>query len=90
MLSYNNLDQNTPLVYVKKSGATTVTIPISSSQGDQVMVNVITTELNRQFGVGSPDQLATHVMYCLPNNVDLRGAAGWGFVPGWLTWYLDD
>jgi hypothetical protein len=54
------------------------------------MVNVITTELNRQFGVGSPDQLATHVMYCLPNNVDLRGGAGWGQVPGWLTWYSDN
>ena len=54
------------------------------------MINVVTTELNKQFGVASPDQLATHVMYCLPKNVDFEGAAGWGNMPGWLTWYLDE
>lgn len=67
-----------------------MTIPTPSSKGDEVMVNDITNELNRQFGVSSPYQLATHVMYCLPPNVDLRGGAAWGFVPGWLTWYSDN
>ena len=50
------------------------------------MNNNITTELIRQFGVSNPNELATHVMYCLPSNVDL-GAVAWGNQPCWKTWY---
>ncbi len=50
------------------NGAVEVTVGTSTSQGDATMSNAIVAELNSQFNVTSPTQLANHVMMCLPPN----------------------
>ena len=50
-----------------KNGVVTITLPdILTSQGHAVMRNAISKELNLQFGVSSPRELADYAMYCLP------------------------
>ena len=48
------------------AGTTQVTVSSSTNDGDDTMVNDITSALNTLFGVSNPDQIADHVMYCLP------------------------
>ena len=52
------------------------------------MNNAIATKLNAQFGVSSPSQLATHVMYCLPPNT--MGGIAYASVNGWYSVYSDN
>ena len=70
------------------NGVVTVTLNTSVSDGDTVMRNAITSELNAQFGVSSPTQLANHVMYCLPPGT-MTGIA-YAFVNSWMSVYSDN
>ena len=67
------------------NGSTTVTVTTSTTEGDGVMRNAITAELNSQFGVSSPTQLAKHVMYCLPSGT-MSGIA-YAYINSWNSVY---
>lgn len=55
-------------------GVVTITIDSNVSGLDRTVVeNLVTTELNSQFGVESPGEIADHVMYCLPNGLSPSG-----------------
>jgi hypothetical protein len=67
------------------NGSTTVTVSTATTEGDGVMRNAITSELNTQFGVSSPTQLAKHVMYCLPSGT-MSGIA-YAYINSWNSVY---
>ena len=66
-------------------GATTVNVAVSTTEGDGVMRNAISSALNAQFGVSSPSVLANHVMYCLPPNT-MSGIA-YAYINSWNSVY---
>lgn len=69
------------------NGVVTVTLAsTSTADGDSVMRNAITTELQNQFGT-SPEYLADHVLYCLPSGT-MSGIA-YAYVNHWLSVYSD-
>ena len=49
------------------------------------MRNAVTAALNAQFGVTSPNQLADHVMYCLPAGT-MEGIA-YAYINSWNSVY---
>lgn len=58
---------NTGLSTSINNGVVTVTLPdMLTSRGHAVMRNAISEELNQQFGVSSPSELADFAIYCLP------------------------
>ena len=69
------------------NGATTVTVSTATTEGDGVMNNAIITELNTQFGVSNPTELADHVMHCLPPGT--MGGIAYAYLPGTLSVYSD-
>lgn len=71
-----------------RKGATTVYVDVSTTQGHTVMRNAITSKLNDEFGVTRPDQLADHVMYCLPPNT-LDGVA-YAYIDSWNSVFNND
>ncbi len=71
-----------------RNGGTTITVNLSTSAGHSMMANAITRELNSQFDVDSPKELAKHVMYCLPPGT-LQGVA-YAYVNSWNSVYNDD
>ena len=70
------------------NGVTTVNVNVSTSEGGPAMRNAITTALNTQFGVSSPNQIADHVMYCYPPGT-INGLA-FAYVNWYLSMYNDD
>lgn len=64
----------------------TVSIPATLG-GDGALKNAITQELNSQFGVTNPNQLANHIMYFLPPGV-IPGIA-YAYIGGDLSVYDD-
>ncbi|GFH55217.1 hypothetical protein CTEN210_11693 [Chaetoceros tenuissimus] len=69
-------------------GVTTVQVSSSTTDGDSVMNNQIATALNTNFGVSSPNQIANHVMYCLPAGT-MSGIA-YANVNNWRSVYSDN
>jgi len=49
-----------------ENSVVTITVKESTDVGGVRMRNAVTKELNYQFGVDHPSQLASYVMYCLP------------------------
>ena len=71
------------------NGATTVTIAATVGiQSQNTMTNQVTAALIIQFSVLSPDELADHVMYCLPPN-SFDGIA-YAYIYNWLSVYKDE
>jgi hypothetical protein len=70
-----------------RGGGTTISVSVSTDDGDTKMRNAITQELNSQFGVDRPDELAMHVMYCLPPDT-MEGLA-YAFINSWNSVYDD-
>lgn len=70
-----------------RRGATTVYVDVFTGQGDSVMRNAITRKLNDEFGVSRPDELADHVMYCLPPNT--LGGVAYAYINSWNSVYND-
>jgi hypothetical protein len=69
------------------NGVVTITVSESTDIGGVAMRNAVTTELNKQFGVDHPSQLANFVMYCLPWNAMVYPA--FTTDQSWLTVYKD-
>ena len=69
-------------------GVTTVFVPSSTTDGDSVMNNDIAAALNAKFSVTSPNQIANHVMYCLPAGT-MSGIA-YANINHWRTVYSDN
>lgn len=69
-------------------GATTIYVNTSTGKGDAVMRNAITAQLNEEFDVSRPDELADHVMYCLPPKT-LSGVA-YAYIDSWNSIYNDE
>jgi hypothetical protein len=71
------------------NGATTVTIAATVGiQSQNTMTNQVTAALIIQFSVLSPDELADHVMYCLPPN-SFDGIA-YAYIYNWLSVYKNE
>jgi hypothetical protein len=66
-------------------GVVTITVPTNTTEGDAVMRNAITAEINRVFEVSSPRNIADHVMYCLPPNT-MNGIA-YAYINSWNSVY---
>ena len=70
----------------------TITVSESTSVGGVAMKNAVTTELNNQFNVTIPSELADHIMYCLPIgamvNIAFTSAHNWNtvFNDRWLKY----
>jgi hypothetical protein len=71
-----------------RQGGTTISVNVSTRDGDTKMVNAITKELNSQFNVRRPSDLADHVMYCLPK--DTMSGIAYAYVNSWNSVYDDD
>uniref|UniRef100_A0A7S2YG23 VWFA domain-containing protein n=1 Tax=Entomoneis paludosa TaxID=265537 RepID=A0A7S2YG23_9STRA len=80
-------DDRTGPVNPIAGGVTTLYIPKTLSSGENVIRNTITARLKEEYGVSSPQELADHVMYCLPEGV--MPLASWSFVHNWLSVYTD-
>ena len=56
--------------------------------GDNAVRNAVTAKINSVFGVTNPNQLANHVMYCLPPGV-MNGIA-YAYINSWNSVYSND
>ncbi len=67
------------------NGVVDIRVNHNKTAGDGTIVNAVTTEINRVFGVTNPNQLANHVMYCLPSGV-MSGIA-YAYINSWNSVY---
>jgi hypothetical protein len=67
-----------------RNGVVTVTVNTALADGHAAMRNAITHKLNSDFKVSNPNQLANHVMYCLPSGT-MNGIA-YAHVNNWCTY----
>lgn len=65
------------------NGVTTVSVNLSTANGHASIRNAASAALIAEFGVLSPEFLADHVMYCLPE-ASMSGIA-YGYLDSWLT-----
>ena len=86
--SYNQLNFAPAIGDGINNGVTTVTVPSSSTDGDSVMNNDIVSALNTDFNVTSPNQIADHIMFCLPPGT-MKGIA-YANVNNWRSVYSDN
>ena len=70
------------------NGVVTVTVNTALADGDGAMRNAITAQLNSDFNVSNPNQLANHVMYCLPSGT-MSGVA-YAYINSWMSVYSDN
>jgi len=70
------------------SGVVDIKVDLNVAAGDSNVRNAVTAKLISVFGVSSPDQLANHVMYCLPSGV-MKGIA-YAYVNSWNSVYTND
>jgi len=69
------------------NGVVTVTVNTALADGHSTMRNAITAQLNSDFNVSNPNELANHVMYCLPSGT-MSGVA-YASVDSWMSVYSD-
>jgi hypothetical protein len=67
------------------NGVVDIMVFHNKTAGDATIRNAVTTEINRVFGVTSPNVLANHVMYCLPSGV-MSGIA-YAYINSWNSVY---
>jgi hypothetical protein len=72
-----------------RNGVVTVPVDVSTSQGNSMMVNQVTAEIRRQFGVSSLSDIADHFMYCLPEGTMTQNKIGYAMTNGWLSVFND-
>ena len=73
-----------------RNGSVTVSVAVNTSVGDIAMSNEVTTRLESIFGT-SANNLADHVMYCLPpGTMDEKQRVAYGYYNSWLTFYSDE
>mmetsp|Transcript_25258 Transcript_25258/g.46948 ORF Transcript_25258/g.46948 Transcript_25258/m.46948 type:complete len:682 (-) Transcript_25258:187-2232(-) len=84
----NKLTNNELLATDIEDGVTTVTVSSAVTPGgDRAMVNEVNGALLEAFGVNSPDELANHIMYCLPPGT-MTGIAD-SYINHWRSVYSD-
>jgi hypothetical protein len=71
-----------------QNGAVEIKISRSSTENEGLVVNAVTTQLQALFGV-YPNQLADHVMYCLPPLSTSWGIA-YAYINSWNSVYHDE
>jgi len=72
------------------NGMVTVLIPlVSTTQGDAIMRNAISTEINEIFK-NSPEELADYVIYCLPPGTFKKGKIAYAYMNSWLSVFNDE
>jgi hypothetical protein len=84
-MSFNPNDGGTTDI---NNGVVDIKVPYSISAGDSVIRNEVTTKLNSVFGVGSPVELANHVMYCMPSGT-MSGIA-YAYINSWNSVYSNE
>ncbi|KAL3760779.1 hypothetical protein ACHAWU_007845 [Discostella pseudostelligera] len=57
-------------------------------ESDGAIVNAVTSKINSVFGVGNPNQLANHIMYCLPSGT-MKGIA-YAYINSWNSVYSNE
>jgi hypothetical protein len=65
------------------NGVVTISVNKNAADGHDAIRNAATAALIAEFDVGSPSELADHVMYCLPQS-SMNGIA-YGYLNSWLT-----
>jgi len=73
------------------NGMITVRIPfVSTTQGDAIMRNAISMEVNEIFDVNSPGELADYIIYCLPPGTFKKGKIAYAYMNSWLSVFNDE
>ena len=73
------------------NGMITVRIPfVSTTEGDAIMRNAISTEINDIFDVNSPEELADYIIYCLPPDTFKKGKIAYAYMNSWLSVFNDE
>jgi hypothetical protein len=71
------------------NGVVDIKVALAVAPGiDGAIVNAVTTKINSVFGVTSPNQLANHVMYCLPSGT-MNGIA-YAYINSWNSVYSNE
>jgi hypothetical protein len=70
------------------NGVVDIRVNHNKAAGDGTVVNAVTAEINRVFGVTNPTQLANYVMYCLPTGV-MIGIA-YAYINSWNSVYTNE
>lgn len=71
-----------------RNGIVTVPLGVSTNVGDEVMVNSINTELQKQFSTAA-GKIADHIIYCLPAGTMAEWDIAWAFVNDYRSVYND-
>ena len=72
------------------NGMITVRIPfVSTTEGDAIMRNAISTEINEIFE-NSPEELADYIIYCLPPGTFKNGKIAYAYMNSWLSVFNDE
>lgn len=61
-----NLSTTPTIVVFHSSGATTVTVSINATNGNDAVYNAVAEELIAQFGVSHPNELADELLFFMP------------------------
>eukprot|EP00980_Cylindrotheca_fusiformis_P018251 scaffold5930_cov177-Cylindrotheca_fusiformis.AAC.6 len=72
-----------------KDGATTIKIDIPTSQGDEKLMDAVNAKLVTEFGTSKAEDLADHIMYCLPPGTLTEKQLAFAFVNGYQIWFND-
>jgi hypothetical protein len=70
------------------NGVVDIKVALAVSAGDSSVRNAVTTKINSVFGVTSPNQLANHVMYCLPSGT--MGGIAYAYINSWNSVYSNE
>ncbi|KAL3761422.1 hypothetical protein ACHAWU_007381 [Discostella pseudostelligera] len=71
------------------NGVVDIKVALAVAPGsDGNIINAVTTKINSVFGVTSPNQLANHVMYCLPSGT-MNGIA-YAYINSWNSVYSNE
>jgi len=87
--SYNQLNFVKTTHNLVSNGVVTITVPTSTSQGKDVIVNNVTSAINEAFSTSSPNDIAAHVIYCLPPSA-MGDSIAYAFVNHWLSVYNNE
>ncbi len=66
------------------NGVVDIKVNLAKTAGDANVCNAVTTEINKVFGIRSPNSLANHIMYCLPSGVIGSGSLyAYAYISHW-------
>lgn len=83
--NFDAADCSDPVCTGISNGVVTVRVAATASQGDSTIRNLVTSKLNAMFNVSNPNQLANHVMYCMPPGA--MGGIAYAYINSWNSVY---